>query len=47
MKRQKDTRKTSKTFFKKYGQKPKVKQEEKRNDMNEDNVMLFDSGNAA
>lgn len=47
MKCQKDTRKNSKTFFKKDGQKQKEKQEEKRNKTNEDNVMLFDSRNAA
>ena len=43
MKRQKDTQKTSKTFFKKYGQKQKGKQGETRNKENEDNVVLFDS----
>lgn len=43
MKRQKDTRKTSKTFFKKYGKKPKAKQEENRHKLNEDNVVLFDN----
>lgn len=43
MKRQKDTRKTSKTFFEKESQKHKEKQEENRHEINEDNVMLFDN----